>query len=285
LAETARGQVKAGADPWGVRQAKLLESRQAERAARERSAADAFTFGRMVETWHAKALVHRRPRYAADARNRMLAYFTPWHRRPADSIARAEVVAMLDRLESERGTISARRALAYARACYGWTIKRNLLTENPFRGIAAPGKENPRDRVLTDAELGAVWRAAETLTVFYRAFVRMLILTAQRREEVAGMRWAELSPDLGSWTIPAERAKNGRAHIVHLSEAARLILTTQPRIEGTAFVFPGPEDRHISGFSRAKKLLDARLAAERRAPGIDRPWCRNGASTTFVGPR
>jgi integrase len=129
------------------------------------------------------------------------------------------------------------------------------LGENPFKGVEAPRKENPRDRVLSDAELGAVWRAAEALPAFRRGSFRMLVLTAQRRGEVAGMRWKELSADLQSWTIPRERAKNSRARQCMSTLPADMSPVTEPmpRFDPAAVtghrgvpVDPGPAQEWIS---------------------------------------
>src|SRR4051794_39700898 len=88
----------------------------------------------------------------------------------------------------------------------------------------------------------------------------MALLTLQRREEVAGMKWSEISPDLTTWTIPAGRMKNHKAHDVHLSEPARKILRSIPRTNGCDFVFTTNGRTSSSGFSRAKSVLDARIA-------------------------
>jgi integrase len=64
------------------------------------------------------------------------------------------------------------------------------------------------------------------------------MLTLQRREEVAGMRWSEIADDLVTWRIPGERMKNGKPHDVHLSEAAREVLRTVPRGKDCDFVSP-----------------------------------------------
>ena len=84
----------------------------------------------------------------------------------------------------------------------------------------------------------------------------MLILTLQRREEVAGMRWSELSPDLGFWKIPAERMKNRKPHDVVLPEVARAVLRDLPRFQGSDYVFTTTGKRPVSGFSKAKTRLD-----------------------------
>jgi integrase len=112
----------------------------------------------------------------------------------------------LDQVKEQAGAVAANRALSYARAAYGWAVERQALEASPFRGIERPAREVARDRVLSAEEVGAVYRAAGTLSRPYGAFVRVLLLSLQRREEVAALRWDELSADLTTWTLPAERA-------------------------------------------------------------------------------
>ena len=118
-----------------------------------------------------------------------------------------------------------------------------------------------RNRKLSDDELRAVWRAAERPGPF-NAIVRMLILTGQRREEVASMAWNEISADLSTWTLPASRAKNNVEHIVPLSAQAQSIVVGQPRPEREAvdkssdLVFAGLRGTPYNGFSKAKDALD-----------------------------
>jgi integrase len=85
----------------------------------------------------------------------------------------------------------------------------------------------------------------------------MLILTGQRREEVAGVIWSEIDPDLKTWTIPSSRAKNGTAHLVPLSREAQAILHDAQRLNEASLVFPG--DRGVfAGWSKSKDRLDQR---------------------------
>ena len=113
-----------------------------------------------------------------------------------------------------------------------------------------------------------IWAASETLAAVQRAFIRFLLLTLQRRVEVAGARWTEFAPDLSTWTVPAERAKNGRAHLVHLAPEARAVLTELPHVHGRHLVFAVPiaknkedgEQKHLSAFSAIKRALDAAMA-------------------------
>jgi integrase len=83
----------------------------------------------------------------------------------------------------------------------------------------------------------------------------MLILTGQRRAEIAGMKWGEIAADLTTWTIPGARAKNGASHLVPLSSQAQTILRATPHIEGNDLIFPGLRGP-FNGFSKAKEALD-----------------------------
>jgi integrase len=116
----------------------------------------------------------------------------------------------------------ARLAAVYASSCCAWAVKRGSIAVNPFADLPmAPAVE--RDRVLTDDEIRRVWQAT-TPAGSFNSVVRMLLLTGQRLNEVAGMVWDELDNDIVTWTIPPARAKNGKAHIVTLSAQARSLV-------------------------------------------------------------
>jgi len=125
--------------------------------------------------------------------------------------------------------------------------------------------------VLTDAELGEAWRAAGELANPWRAYFQLTMLTLQRRGEVAGMQWKELSADFTVWTVPADRAKNGKAHIVHLAEPARAILRKIRRGEKAKFVLTITGTDPINSFTRAKQWLDAKILLEHGAAVRDMP--------------
>ena len=262
IAEKLRGQVHEGQDPAADRKAENLAKAASALAERQAAAVEAFTFGKLIDQWEAKGLAHRRPSYVADATARLRTYFAAWKDKPAGSITKAEAIAVLDRVEKDRGTTSSRRALAYGRAAYGWAEKRDLVEGNPFRGVAALGQENTRERVLTAEELRGIWAALVTMDSPAGAYMRVLLLTLQRREEVAGMRWDELAADRSTWTVPAARAKNGRAHLVHLTEPVRASLAKLPRMAGNPHVFAGRGNGHIGGFSRMKEELLQVMAGE-----------------------
>ena len=157
----------------------------------------------------------------------------------------------------------ARRVRVYGAAMYAWAVKRDLVPENPFAAVPMESRDVARDRVLTDAELGDVWRAAGALGWPWGPYFRLLLLTLQREAETAGLAWAELSPDLALWELPGRRTKNGKPHLVHLAEPARAILRSVPRLAGSPLVFTTTGRTPVSGFSSAKLRLDAAIAADR----------------------
>jgi integrase len=152
----------------------------------------------------------------------------------------------------------------------GWAEKRGMVPLNPFRNLPVSAATTERERVLSDEEVRDIWAAAAATSYPFGPFYQIAILTLQRREEVAGMRWSELSPDGCSWLIPGARMKNGKPHDVHLSPPAREILRLLPRQDGQDLLFSTTGNTPISGFSRAKKALDAAVMMMRerhRRPG------------------
>jgi integrase len=280
--EQARDAVRArlGAVAKGI---DLKAERQQRRAEAERERAEAaLTFNALIEEWKALHLAHRRPRYAAEA-ERAIRCGLPDEllRRPAARITRTDAVNALDRIVKAGKVVTAGRTMAYARACFAWAKKRGKVPENPFAELPIAAGTTERERVLTDAEIAEVWSAANTLGYPFGPFYRLMILTLQRREEVAGMRWSEISADMTRWTLPGARMKNGKPHDVHLPEAARAVLRSIPRIDGCDLVFSTttrrltvsenaePKGRRkaeptpISGFSQGKRYLDAAIAKVR----------------------
>jgi integrase len=95
---------------------------------------------------------------------------------------------------------------------------------NPFAALPIAKSIAKRERVLSDHEIAEIWTATSTAVAPYGSIIRLLILTGQRRGEVAGMAWGEISADLATWTMPGERTKNCVAHVVLLSAPARDLL-------------------------------------------------------------
>jgi integrase len=240
------GKVATGRDPAAERKVAALET--ARKAAHE-----ALTLDALLEQWEALHLADRRSRYRAEAIRAIKFAFADRLKAPAANLSRSIVVLVLDGLARDGKQAMASRTAAYGRAAYHWAVKRGSLSSNPFQDLPlAPIAK--RERVLTDDELRAIWQATAGPGPF-NAIVRALILTGQRREEVAGMAWGEVAPDLSSWTIPASRAKTCAAHIVPLSAQAQATLRGAPHLGEADLVFPGLRGV-FSGFSKAKAALD-----------------------------
>lgn len=259
------GDVAKGIDPRAQRLAQAEAVRKAKEAAKQERAAKraakqeaAFTLEKLISDWDALALeqAKRRPRYRAEAVRALKFAFTKDWTRPASALTKARVLEVQDALAKAGKHASAGRLVAYGRAAYGWAVKRGSLTLNPFQGLPTAGAGVARDRLLTDAEIGAIWRAACAMPEPAGPFVRLALLTLARREEVAAMRWTEISPDQTLWTLPAHRMKRGQAHAVALTDAAREALGAVTRIEGQDLIFTTTGKTPISGFSKFKAKLD-----------------------------
>jgi integrase len=180
-----------------------------------------------------------------------------WRDRPLSTISRGEAVRLLDAIVAAGAEIGANRTLAYLRALFNWAVKRGRLPSSPVSGVDAPTKERTRDRVLSDDELRWLWRACENIDWPFGPLIKLLLLTGQRRDEVATLRWSELDLGKRNWNLPREKAKNNRTHEIHLSHAAIAVLNSIPRIETMVFTSTGSSP--VSGFSRAKRRLDAAM--------------------------
>ena len=198
-----------------------------------------------------------------------------WGARPLSQITKGDVLELLHDKASGRdrkrrganggATVQANRLLARLRTFFAWAVDNDLAVADPTVGVRKPAKESTRDRVLSDDEIRAFWTATAAIdakrrdAVPFGALFRLLLLTAQRKSEVAGLRWSEIKDDV--WTIPGTRSKNGKPHLVHLSDLALEVLATVPRVEGRDLLFSGTGQTATSGFGRAKERVD-RLMVE-----------------------
>ena len=178
--------------------------------------------------------------------------------RPIDAFngKRGPLIALIDDVKSERGPGMAKVIRTSLSAIFNWHAGRVDGFSNPLvRGVAAPDKYQPRDRILSDDELVRVMRAAETFPAPWGHYVRFLLLTACRKAEAADMTWAEIDGD--TWIIPAERSKSKTSVALPLSVAARSLLAGIPRVADSPYVFTITGRAPIAGFSRFKTQFDA----------------------------
>ncbi len=206
-----------------------------------------------------------------------------WKERPIADITRADVRAVIN-AKHATSPVAANRLLALVRRILRWAVREDLIAANPAAEIDRPAREEERDRVLALAEIKRVWAAAEAMGYPYGPLIKMLILTAQRRNEVAGLLRDEI--DGTNWKLPDSRAKRGKGHLVPLSPRAVAVLADLPTIGGSPLVFTTgkraakkgekvmaeAEPAPVSGWSRMKARLDkviAKQAAEAAQEPLD----------------
>jgi len=188
--------------------------------------------------------------------------------RPIGEIRRSEIVRLLDGIEDANGSVMADRTLALVRTIMNYHASRSDEFRSPIvKGMARTRpKERQRERILSDDELRKVWATSDGV---FGAFVRFILLTAARRNEAAGMTWAEI--DGRDWTLPAKRNKAKVDLVRPLSDMALAVLgsllvppipAAQSKPGGlftkanNGFVFTTDGVTPISGFSKFKRGLD-----------------------------
>lgn len=200
-----------------------------------------------------------------------------WGPRPIGSISRADVLELLDGIMDQGKPYMANRVLGHVRTLFNWAVARGLVEASPVAGIRAPGREVKRDRVLTEAEMRAVWAGCDNLGYPFGPLFKLLLATAQRRDEVATARWSDFDLKAGLWTLPREHTKSDRVHEVPLSKLAKDVVKAIPRFGDSQaehlFTSGRCGDAPVSGYSKAKERLDAWLAeqvAEGALPAVAR---------------
>jgi integrase len=213
------------------------------------------TFATVAKDWLARHVGKKGLRSAADIERLLNRYvLPPWRVREFVSIRRSDIATLLDHVEDNHGARQADVVLAIIRGLMNWWASRRDDYNPPIvRGMRRQSAQ-ARARILGDDELSALWAAAETSGAF-GAFVRVALLTGQRRNKVANMRWSDI--EHGVWTIPAEPREKGNAGALALPDIARQIMDAQPRFDSNPFVFAaGRGHGQIIGFSKGKSRLD-----------------------------
>ena len=226
---------------------------QAERV--ERRQKDRLTLRSVVEQFLADKQEAVRPRTLGELTRYLTGpHFKPLHGMPVDIVSRKDVASRLVVIKREHGSVTAQRARTALSSLFGWAMRQGLVEYNATINAGDLPTSKPRERVLTDQELAAIWNASGR-PFGYDRIVRLLILTGARRQEVGSMTWSEIKD--GVWTIPAERTKNGRAHTLPLMPIASAIVRSLPRMVSREQLF-GTRGTGFGGWSRCKQDLDKR---------------------------
>lgn len=173
-----------------------------------------------------------------------------WGSRPISSITKRDMIAAVDAVKSRGSPSAAHHLLSYARRLFNYAVDRDLIEHSPCERLKAGsliGRKVIRQRVLTDEEIKSLWIAAHKMGYPYGPLCQLLLITGQRRGEIAGSRWAEIRKDV--LVIPPERFKSDATHLVPLSEMALRLINSLPRDSDHLF-------GHVAGWSKLKRRLD-----------------------------
>jgi len=295
-AAAVMGDVAKGRNP-------ATERKQAAAAERARRARNRLTLRVLIEDWRRMRLVDQRPSYATEAVRALHHAFADHLDDAAEDLDRAAVMRAIegvasrrrrkdvDRAKETKGSAMAARTAAYGHTAFVWAVRRGAVGVNPFADLPITKAGGKRERVLTDGELAEIWRAAGGVSAPYGTIVRFLILTGQRRGEVAGMQWNEISEDLATWTLPGMRTKNGITHVIPLSPTVRAMLRDLlpedaseakramfDRRASAALNLPGAAGTQFAGWSKAKRALD-KAVMDARAKSLE-----SGATPAPIAP-
>ena len=241
-----------------------IDPRAEKRKAEEAAEAARLTFKAVADLYLAAKETKIRPSTYKAADAYLNDKFAPLHRKPISTIDRKVVAEQLRRIIAEHGPTSAACARGNLSALFAWAMKEGMVDANPVIGTNNPieGKQ-ARDRVLTDDELRIVWRHCQDDD--FGRIVRLLLLTACRRDEIGWLRWPEVDLPGNRLLLPPERTKPGRALEMPLVATARAILQSAPKRVGRQFVFGG-SGGGFGAWSWCTMALHARIAtAEGRA--------------------
>ncbi len=191
-------------------------------------------------------------------------------------IKRADLSEVYRRLDNKPSV--ARAMHATLRKMFNWAMTRDDIKHSPAKGAETPPRARPRTRYLSNNELRCAWSTSFQLPGHYGHMFRMMMLTGQRRGEVAGLDWSELNQDRREWVLPAERAKNGYMHLVPLGKQARALLDGMAgggKWPLSGLVFRSTSGTPLSGFSKIKKVWDNKILKKLRQQDegvVVAPW-------------
>jgi integrase len=234
--------VRLGGDPALDRQTAKLEADN--------------TFGVLAHQFLETRKSEWRPGTYTEIERQLLKYAKSLHRLPISAVLH-NIASLLNTIAKEAGDVTANRLRGSLCSLFGWAMREGVrLPEGNVASYTNKRQEKARDRILSDAELKTIWNACAYDE--YGAILKLLMLTAQRANEIAELRWDEVQDE--QILLPAERTKNKRPHVIPLSEPAKTILAGFQHGDRT-HVF-GRFDTGFQGWHVAKKALNALIAGK-----------------------
>lgn len=170
-----------------------------------------------------------------------------------DALTRADLTAAIEKLASTPS--EQHHAFVAIRAMMNWCLKRGIIDQSPVPLLTF--RAEARSHVLSDDDLAAVYRRAEEIGYPYGSIVQLLILTGQRRGEIAALRRSWIEKDL--IVFPAGFTKNKREHRCPLSARAQKLIASLPDIGDVLFPARGGSGGSFNGWGKAKERFDKLL--------------------------
>ncbi len=189
-----------------------------------------------------------------------------WQGRPITEITRRDAIDVIDGIVDRGAEGRARRVHAYMHRMFRWAVGRGIIEINPMADLPKPGKENPRDRVLTDLELFEVWRAAGEVGYPYGPAIQLLILTGARQAEIGRLTWQEVDEVSATIQLTGERTKTGNPRLIPLTPTAMEIIGGLPRLINSVFVFTSTGKSPINSWGNVKKKIDRAIIDASESP-------------------
>jgi len=236
------------------------------------------TFGELADHWIENVAKVKNKSWHNQERRLEIYVLPKWRNTDLASIRRADVRDLIDGID---GIVAPGRALAIIRTLFRYAMARDWVDASPAEAIPNPSQDIPRDRFLAMDEVARVYRTADMMGYPFAGFFKLLILTGQRRTEVASMRWADIDLAAGTWVLQSEDTKSARAHLLPLSPQAVALLKATPQFG--PYVWSSDGETHIKCYSQGKAKLDKLLTA---SGGDMKPWrlhdLRRTAATHMV---
>ena len=217
------------------------------------------SFGAVAQLWFQRHVEKNALRSRRHIRNHLDRHLLPaWSGREFTSIRRGDVTQLLDAIEDGSGPVAADKTLAHISSIMSWYATRHDDYSSPIiKGMRRSNpKERARTRIFSDDELRVIWKTAEANGPF-GAFVRLLLLTGQRRNKVATMKWSDIEG--GVWTIASEKREKGNANELTLPPVAIDIINAQPRFANNPFVFAASGRNQLQNHTVGKAVFVAKL--------------------------
>lgn len=262
---------RAEAEQWRRQAAKGKDPREeARRVQRARHRLDASTVEKAAEEFIRVKLSQERKgkEVARDIRRE---FVDRWGSRPVADIERSDLIEVIEAVRDRGAVYQAYNLLGYARRFFDWAVIKYDLDKSPADRVRPKHlglKRIPRKRILSPAELSALWQASENMGYPYGPIFQLLALTGQRESDIAECRWSEIDLKKRLLVIPAARYKSDADHVVPLSDPVVRLFKSLPTFKSGDYVFSTTFGKKpVNGFSKPKLRLDAAMLAVLR--GVD----------------